>query len=293
MKAKGLSILYVSLLEHYFSGCMMLDHLDILDEARVTAVDDAIADGRVSIVVQNISPIDHPEEILYGECYACLIDPDGTFHRASEFIPNLEALCATPLLDRHILRLAMDHLEENPSANLGCNLSADNMSGSGSWAQIYQQIASRPHLASRLVLEITETKPWTNAAMAYNFLTEVKQLGCRIAIDDFGIGCSTVLRLPSTLVDIVKIDALFINESYRGSDDPDKFGHLVGLAGLIVPIIVIDGIETATQLEMVRASGASHMQGYWLSKPSLLQLGRDERNDILIPDTCYQNWNQT
>ena len=248
----------------------MLDHLDMLDEARVTAVDDAIADGRVSIVVQDVSPIDNPEEILYGECYACLVDPDGTFHRASEFIPNLEALGATPMLDRHILRLALDHLEANPAANLGCNLSIDNMSGADTWASIYDQIASRPHLASRLILEITETKPWINTAMAYDFLAQVKQFGCRIAVDDFGVGYSTFLRLPDTLADIIKIDALFFHDLYKNSNDHGKLGHLVGLARLIVPIVVIDGIETAAQLEMAKVSGASHAQGYLLSKPSML-----------------------
>lgn len=128
----------------------MLDHLDMLDEARLTAVDDAIVNGPISMVVQNITSTSLPQDVLYGECCACLFDTDGTFHRASEFIPNLEALGATPFLDRHVLNLASDQLDTNTAVNLGCNVSVDNMSDTDSWASIYNQIASRSHLASRL-----------------------------------------------------------------------------------------------------------------------------------------------
>jgi EAL domain-containing protein (putative c-di-GMP-specific phosphodiesterase class I) len=261
----------------------MLDHLDLLHEARVTAVDDAIADGRIAFAVQRITAVDRPEQTLYGECHACLIDPDGTFHRAAEFIPTLEALGATPSLDRHLLKLVQDELEADPLAILGCNLSVDNMSGEN-WASVYDQMSSRSQLASRLVIEITESKPWASPAMACDFLAEAKKLGCRVAIDDFGIGYSTFGRLIDIEADIVKIDPWFVYDLLSRNDGHDRLCHLVGLAGCVAPIVVVESIETTTQLHMAKASGASHVQGYLLSKPILLHSRQSEH------ETRSQNW---
>lgn len=249
----------------------MLDDLDFLDGTHITLVDDAIAEGRIAFAVQGIGAIDDPTVILYSECLACLIDPDGTIHRAPEFVPYLEALGAASSLDRHMIKLALDELETDPDAVLGCNLSANNVSGAGNWANIYDQIAARSHLASRLVLEITETAPLASTAAAGDLLAEAKKLGCRIAIDDFGTGYSNLGRLLDSDADIVKIDALCMRDVFSRIDGNSGLYHMVGLAGCVAPIVVVEGIETAAHFDMAKASGASHVQGFQLSKPCLLR----------------------
>jgi EAL domain-containing protein (putative c-di-GMP-specific phosphodiesterase class I) len=159
------------------------------------------------------------------------------------------------------------------------------MSGEN-WASIYDQMTSRSQIASRLVIEITEGKPWANPAMARDFLAEAKKLGCRVAIDDFGTGFSTFGRLLDLEADIVKIDPWFIYDLLSRNDGHDRLYYLVGLASCVAPIVVIEGIETTAQLDMAKATGVSHVQGYLLSKPVLLHSRQGEH------ETRFQNWSQ-
>ena len=253
----------------YFSGGIVLDGLDILNEAHITMIDNAIADDRIVFTVQGISAVDDPAQILYSESFACVIHPQGTIHHEPQFVPYLESLGTAPSLARHMLKLILDELENDPFAILGCNLPATNMSGAGDWAGIYDQIAARPHLASRLVLEITQAAPVASAITADYFLAEAKKLGCKVAVDDFGTGYFSLGHLCEIDADIVKIDALLIGDLRNRTKSNGGLCHIVGLAGCIAPIVVIKGIKTAGQFDVAKASGASHVQGYLRSKPGL------------------------
>ncbi|WP_087000731.1 EAL domain-containing protein [Rhizobium sullae] len=158
--------------------------LDLLDERHVSIVQEAIAEDRIGFIVQSIHAIDDPAQVLYGECFPHLTDQDGIEHADAVFVPALEALGEAPVLDRHMLKLVLNALESNSLSVLGYSLSSDNVSDPGSWAHIRDQIAARPELASRLVLKFTGIQTFADAALAISSLSEARDLGCRIAIDD-------------------------------------------------------------------------------------------------------------
>lgn len=247
---------------------------DFTTDGCVTAVREAIGSARIGFDAQSIHAIDDSSCVLYGECLARLIDDHGKRHNASEFVPVLESLGATLLLDSYMLERVLDGLEADPEAVLGCNLSADTLSGDGRWPSVIRQIEARKHLASRLVLEVIETRPLGMLNRLNAYVDELKSLGCRIAIDDFGSGYLTPIQLYSLNVDIIKLDAGFIwqvrqpHESRR-----DSLRHFVSFAASFAPVIVLEGVETAADFENAYSAGATHVQGWHLSRPATATAG--------------------
>jgi EAL domain-containing protein (putative c-di-GMP-specific phosphodiesterase class I) len=248
----------------------MRDAPAILSAAIMSALP-TLAESSVALLIQGIHDVADGDQLLYQECLACLVEPDGKIHRAAEFIPHLEAINALPELDRQIIDLALDELDRDPCAVLGCNLSAGSLSSPVAWLPIYRQIAARPELASRLVLEVTETLPIHSVEMAGHFLAQARRLGCRIAIDDFGVGFATAGRLFAMEADIVKVDALFVRDIRGALNGHGSLYHMVGLAACMAPVVVVEGIENAAHFAAAQMAGATHVQGYHFSWPSPLR----------------------
>lgn len=251
----------------------MFEHLDMLDPQGAAIVTQAMAEGRMGFAVQGVYDASGRGDLFYAECLARLEGENGRYHEAHEFIPVLDVAGAVPELDRRMLALVLDALEADPSAVLGCNLSAANLASPEAWQVISNQLERRSHLAHRLVLELTEWDPLVCPVLAGELLSRVRQLGCRVAIDDFGCGHANPHRLLSMPHDIVKIDALFVSDLRFGAHGQSSLYHLVGFAACTAPVVIVEGIESADLLETARAAGATHVQGLFLSRPSVPRTG--------------------
>jgi diguanylate cyclase (GGDEF)-like protein len=121
--------------------------------------------------------------------------------------------------------------------------------------------------ARRLEIEITETVLMQQNEITLATLHQLRDLGVRIAMDDFGTGCSSLSHLRNFPFDKIKIDRSFI------SDLPDQDGSVAivravtGLAGSLSMTTTAEGVETQSQLEKIRALGCTEMQGYLYSRP--------------------------
>ncbi|MDL2406772.1 EAL domain-containing protein [Rhizobium calliandrae] len=229
----------------------------------------AIAKGGLSFVAQGIHNVENTEEVLYAEGLARLTDAEGVVHAAGSFVPRLGRLNGRFDLDYRILDMVLSALAADATLILGCNLSVANLSASGRFTNIFGRLTRQPALASRLIVEVTESYPLIGSAV--DRLKMIRGLGCRVAIDDFGTDFATPAQLLQVSADIVKIDASFVRDIRPGRDGRDSLFHMVGFASCIAPLVVVEGIETETQLEAARSSGATHGQGFLLSKPMVLQ----------------------
>lgn len=243
-----------------------LDEIDIMDEGWVAEVIEAIDDNRIEFSIQGIHPIQESDGYFYGECLARLRSKEGKLYPASYFIPLLDIWGSTPILDRHVLNLVLDRLEENSTIVLGSNISTENLTDASEWKKIRDILIDRGHLLPRLVLEITGTRPLIDVVETNHRLTEARQLGCSIAVDGFGSGHMTPNQLLLLDLDIIKIDAMFVQDIRPSKVGGNNLFHMVGLAACSVPRIVVEGVETREQLCLARLSGATHAQGYFLSK---------------------------
>lgn len=234
----------------------------------VKIIANAIAGNRISCAIQDIQSVSASGETLYGECLARLIETDGRIYPASTFILSLEALHEAPMLDRHILKLVLDLLDANPMSVLGCNLSADNFAGAATWDAILSQIQHRSHLAPRLVLELTESQQLSDLSSFADKIAAARHLGCRIALDDFGAGFASPRLLQLFDFDIIKIDRAFISDIRLSAEGRSSLQNIVDLASCFAPLIVVEGVETATQIDAARAAGATHFQGHFFAVPT-------------------------
>jgi len=246
-----------------------MDYLDVTDEVWLREIIEAIEGGRIEVAVQGVHSVTNVDRLLYGECLARLIGRDGRVRGPGEFIPLLDMWGKTPILDRQMIKFVLDELDSDPRAVLGCNISTDSLTDE-KWPSIYEQLTARAHLNNRLILEVVETRPLGNIVTTKRCLGEARKLGCRVAIDDFGGGHFTPCQLLRLEVDIVKIDASFVREIKESKFGGNSLQYMIGLAKCAAPVVVVEGVETNNQLIDVVMAGATHAQGFLLSRPAFL-----------------------
>lgn len=118
-----------------------------------------------------------------------------------------------------------------------------------------------------LELEITESTLMKNIEETIQTLTTLKKLGASIAIDDFGTGHSSLSYLKRLPLDILKIDRTFIKDIPSDHDDTAITSAIIAMAHQLQLEIVAEGVETETQMEILRDYGCEIGQGYYFSKP--------------------------
>jgi EAL domain-containing protein (putative c-di-GMP-specific phosphodiesterase class I) len=227
----------------------------------------AMRDDRIEFAFQAVCSATDSRVVLYHECLARLVDDGGQEISPAEFIPALKAAGLTRMFDRRIVGRVIALLEKHPDVTLGVNISALSVSGDELWAPIQILLSSRPDLACRLIVEITETES-VDPVAASGFVRRLRQSGCRVAIDDFGAGYSFSTAKAIVRADIVKIDGSWIAKVAQGKCSSADFGGLVSLARGFASCVVVEGIETEADLKLVRCVEAEWVQGYWFGKPS-------------------------
>lgn len=125
--------------------------------------------------------------------------------------------------------------------------------------------------ARRLVLEITETVLLTDDDRTLEILRQLRMLGVRIALDDFGIGHSSLSYLQKFQFDKIKIDRSFVQSSNDGTLNTAIRRAILGLGHDLGIEVVVEGVETVEQRDMLIYEGARYAQGYFWGKPQPIQ----------------------
>ncbi|MGD9868952.1 MAG: EAL domain-containing protein, partial [Hyphomicrobiales bacterium] len=129
-------------------------------------------------------------------------------------------------------------------------------------------LQGRPDLAKRLVLEITETAALQDIEETARFLGEIRGLGCRVALDDFGAGFTSFRHLQALTFDIVKIDGAFIRQLHDNPEQQLFVRNLVGLAEAFGLETVAECVETGEDAAFLANEGVQFLQGYYFGRPS-------------------------
>ncbi len=151
--------------------------------------------------------------------------------------------------------------------SVSVNLSARQFSQPDLTAQIVDVLWRTGLDPNLLCLEITESVAMQDLDRTIKVLHELKGLGVRLALDDFGTGHSSLNYLKRFPVDIVKLDRGFVGGLETSAVDAAIIGAVVSLAGALGITIVAEGVETAGQLDRLRALGCPLLQGYLMAKP--------------------------
>lgn len=147
------------------------------------------------------------------------------------------------------------------------NLSAQDLLGSDCLQQIKQQLEKYDIPPERLCVELTESKLVENISEARKVLQELQEMGVKVALDDFGTGYSSLSYLKLFPIDILKIDRSFAVNLMEDDVSQAIIQAMTQLAQHLKMAVVVEGVEYAEQIEMLKQSNVDLIQGYFYSKP--------------------------
>lgn len=154
-----------------------------------------------------------------------------------------------------------------PPVTMAVNLSVRQFADEGlidNIAAILRDTGMAPHL---LELEITEGMVVQNPEHALQVLTAIKNMGVRLAIDDFGAGYSSLGQLKHFPIDTLKVDRSFIRDVATNPRDQAITNAIIAIGRTLNLTVVAEGVETAEQEAFLRAHACDEMQGFYFSKP--------------------------
>ena len=120
---------------------------------------------------------------------------------------------------------------------------------------------------SDLLLEITESAYTENSSQIIQIVEELRSLGFRIEMDDFGAGYSSLNMLSEMPTDIIKLDMGFIRNVFRNEKNLHILKMMIGIKNFLAVPIVAEGVETKEQYDLLRELGCDIVQGYYFSPP--------------------------
>jgi diguanylate cyclase (GGDEF)-like protein/PAS domain S-box-containing protein len=118
-----------------------------------------------------------------------------------------------------------------------------------------------------LEIEITESTAMQNPDLTAEILLDLKNLGVSVAIDDFGVGHSSLNYLKRFPIDALKIDQSFVHDITRGGSDGAIVSAVIAMGKALNIRVIAEGVETAEQLRFLKEHGCHEFQGYLFSRP--------------------------
>lgn len=190
----------------------------------------------------------------------------------AEFIAALESTGLIVPVGAWVIEAACSQMGEWARAGLGdirvaVNVSSRQFLSRGFVDTVARAIAQSGIAAGSLSIEITESALMARRTEADKVLRELKMLGVPIAIDDFGTGYSSLAYLKHFPIDTLKIDMSFIRDLTTSADGAAIAMAIIEMARSLKMQVIAEGVETASQLEWLRAHACDEIQGFLYSRP--------------------------
>ena len=154
-----------------------------------------------------------------------------------------------------------------PPLQMAVNLSARQFADEDLVKDIAATLESSGMKPELLELELTEDYVIQNAERAGKVLAEIKKMGVRLAIDDFGVGYSSLTHLKRFPIDTLKVDRSFIRDLPQNAEDKALTEAIIAMGKSLNLTIVAEGVETQEQQTFLRDRACDEMQGFFFSKP--------------------------
>jgi diguanylate cyclase (GGDEF)-like protein len=196
--------------------------------------------------------------------------PERGMVSPGEFIPIAEETGLIIPLGEWALRAACATAAAWPETiTLAVNLSPVQFRSRGLFAMVTSALAEAGLAPQRLELEVTETVLLDDSETTIDILHQLRALGVRISLDDFGVGFSSLSYLRKFPFDRIKIDRSFVGTLGESPESAAIVRTIASLGAVLGVETTAEGVETADQLEFVRASGCTAVQGFYFGRPCL------------------------
>ena len=228
----------------------------------------ALKAGRLRLAYQPIVSAKTRKPMHY-ECLLRMIKEDGQVMTAGYFVPAAEHMGIVHLVDRFALETAVTELKAHKSITLGINVSG-TAAGDPAWLQSFvDYIRVNSEIAGRLVVELTETAALHHFEENARFVSQLRDLGVRVAIDDFGAGYTSFRNLQLLHVDVVKIDGSYVANLSESPENQVFVRTLVGLAKNFNMRVVAEWVGSDADAALLQSFGVDYFQGFHFGEPLL------------------------
>ncbi len=250
----------------------------------VQRLNEGLGGNRFRLYGQRIAPLAEGGDTMC-EILLRLDEPGTALIPPSAFIPAAERYYLMPAIDRWVVAQAFATLGKRQVADscrasvYAINLSGQSLCDDQFLDFVVAHLRESGLAPPRICFEITETAAVANLSRAIAFITRLKDMGCRFALDDFGSGVSSFGYLKNLPVDYLKIAGNFIEHiavdpvDHAMVDAINQIGHVMGLK------TVAESVETEAVLRKLRTLGVDYVQGYGIEMPRPLRStpGRPEQ----------------
>ena len=197
----------------------------------------------------------------FHEALLRMTDSAGEIVAAGHLIPIAEKLGLVRLIDRAVVQMTVAALHRYPDARLSFNISGTTATDPRWYPQIIEILASNRDVTGRLIVEITETVALGDLRETIRFVEQLRELGCGVAIDDFGAGFTSFRNLRAMPVDVLKLDGSFCSNLSGNSDNRYFVRSLIDLARTFGIRTVAEWVETEEDAALLREWKVDMMQG--------------------------------
>ena len=238
-----------------------LRQMQIADEVML-----ALKDNRLKLAYQPIVQA-RSRKVSHYECLLRMIKPDGSVLTAGHFVPASEQMGIVHLVDRFALEATVAQLKANKGVTLAVNVSGTAASDPA-WLQNFVEfVRTEQSVAKRLIVELTETAALHHFEENARFVSQLRELGVRVAIDDFGAGYTSFRNLQMLHVDTVKIDGSYVKDLSQSPENQVFVRTLVGLARSFDIKTVAEWVGSDDDAALLQNFGVDYFQGFHFGEP--------------------------
>ena len=226
----------------------------------------ALKESRLKLSYQPIVQA-RSRKVSHYECLLRMAKPDGSIISAGHFVPAAEQMGIVHLVDRFALEATIAQLKAHRQVTLAVNVSGTAASDPAWLQDFVDYVRTEKDVADRLIVELTETAALHHFEENARFISQLREMGVRVAIDDFGAGYTSFRNLQMLHVDTVKIDGSYIENLSASPENQVFVRTLVGLARSFDIKTVAEWVGSDDDAALLQNFGVDYFQGFHFGEP--------------------------
>ena len=245
----------------------------IFEETLIHDLDEAIANRDLKVYYQpKYSVVGDEPRLTSAEALVRWIHPKLGFINPGEFIPLFESNGLIRKVDNYVWKETAAQIRRwkdlyGESIPVSVNVSRINILDPDLESKL-EEICSRYEISTNeIMLEVTESAYSENTSRLVEVVDKLRKNGFRIEMDDFGAGYSSLNMITTVPVDVLKIDMSFVRNMEKDECNLKLVKIIIEIAKFLKIPSVAEGVETESQLNMLKSMGCDIIQGYYFSKP--------------------------